>query len=163
MKRAFTLIEVLVVVAIVALGWLWVPSLFQSSATSTQGQFYQHLQLLQARACMEAQARQAPIALAIRADNRQLAVLVMQGQQINILAQVQIPLEVSFNQNLSSSGGNPGIFTIAGDDDGNLWRLWWWQPSGRPLQTGGVISFSSNGKLYSYSITNEGALIEASL
>ncbi len=157
MKRAFSLVELLVVLGIIALGWLWVPSLFQSFSGSSASHFTTHLPLMNARARMEALTRQRPVAFAINAAKTQMAV-ICQGDE-EPLVSAPIPPEAVFNEQASSVNGSPGVFfpVSTGSD---LWRAWWYTAQGQPLQQGGTLVFGLPGRTLSYQIADEGALIE---
>ena len=158
MKKAFTLVEVLCVLALIALGWLWVPGLFQSAATTPSTQFLTQFPLLHARARMEALTRQQPVAFALRSDGLQMAVLTSSSGNVTVLSQVSLSSNVVFNVALSSVAGNPGICTLLPDGD-RLWRVWWYTPAGAPLQSGGTLVFSLPGRVYRWQIATEGALL----
>lgn len=159
MKRAFTLVELLVVLGIMVLGWLWVPSLFQSSGAPPSSQFHTHLRLLNARARMEALVRQHPVSFAIRSDSRQMAVIAQPPGDPLQLAQAPIPAGVVFDVARSSVAGNPGIFAPL-STDGGLWRAWAYNAQGQPVQTGATLIFQINGADHTTHISDEGALLE---
>lgn len=158
-RRAFTLVEILVVLGIVALGWFWVPALFQTPSAAPTNQFLTHLRLLNARARMEALVRQRPVAFAVRADGRQMAVLAQTDGDAQKLTQANVPREVIFDPTRSSSAGNPGIFAPLSTDDA-LWRAWLYNAQGQPQTSGGTLVFQVFGTDKMFKIMDEGALVE---
>ena len=158
--RGFTLVEILVVLALIALGWAWVPSLFQSTATSSQGQFYHTVHQLPARSRMEALVRGRTVALGWRADNLLLAVLEVPspGADAKIIAQAPIPPEVIFNSSASRSGPTSGIFSILSDGT-HFYRTWSYAADGTALQNSGRLIFTVNSQPFSYNLAQQGALV----
>jgi hypothetical protein len=158
--RGFTLVEILVVLALIALGWMWVPSLFQSTVTRTQGQFYHTFHQLHARARMEALVRGRSVALGWRADNQRLAVLEvpLPGSDAKIIAQAPIPPEVIFNSSASRSGPTDGVFSILSDGT-HFYRVWSYNPDGTALQNTGRLIFTINSQPFSYTLAQQGGLV----
>lgn len=156
MKRAFSLVELLVVLGIIALGWLWVPSLFQSFSGSPVSQFETHFPLMLSRARIEALTRQQPVYFAINAGKTQIAVILPNAAQP--LVQAPIPPDVHFDEFRSSVAGNPGIFTIIPTDD-DLWRAWSFNAQGQPSQSGARLIFDIRGEEHTYTLADEGALL----
>jgi prepilin-type N-terminal cleavage/methylation domain-containing protein len=159
MNRAFTLIEILVVLAIAALGWLWLPSLLSSSVVQAPNLFKTQFEEISARARMEAIARGQNAALAINARGTQMAVIVMKDNDFEKVASLDIPASVVFDANNSSVNGNPGQLAIVSLSD-DYYRVWWYDKNGKPTQTGGLLTFAINGLQNKWSISDEGGLLQ---
>lgn len=158
-RRAFTLVELLVVLGIVALGWFWVPALFQTPSAAPTNQFLTHLRLLNARARMEALTRQRPVAFALRSDGQLMAVIASTAGDPVQLTQAALPSSIVLDATRSSSAGNPGIFAPLSTDDA-LWRAWWYNAQGQPQSPGGTLVFQVFGTDKTFKIMDEGALVE---
>jgi prepilin-type N-terminal cleavage/methylation domain-containing protein len=159
-RKGFTLIEILVVLGIIALGWLWVPSLLNPPNAQTSVRFEDTLTQITARARMEAIARQLNVGLAISADNTKMCVGYndTNGNFVKI-TQLAINPQVVFSISDSSVGGNPGVFTVISASDG-FWRVWWFDNEGRPITKGAVLAFLIGNTEKKWGLSDEGALLE---
>lgn len=157
-NKAFTLVEILVVLGIVALGWFWLPQMLTPSANRGPMRFEDILMEMSARTRMEAIARQTSVALAVDAPGKILAVGYAQNGDFSKISQVSVDGDVKFIVDKSSVAGQAGNFDLMSGEDG-FWRVWWFGESGQAKKSGGILTFECSGSEAKWLITDEGALL----
>ena len=138
----FSLVELMVVLALVAACWIWLAGQWKGSNTGLklEGDL---LEEMVARTRLEAITRQTEVKLGIRLmpSPTALAVAIWPSSADNPtrLTQVTLSSGVTLNSALSSAKGTVGVLSIESWGD-EIWAVWPSNAQGQPCYKGGIIT-----------------------
>ena len=162
--KAFTLVEIIVVLAIIALGWLWLPGLFSGTSTTVSHHFEDIAEQWVARARMEAITRGQAVSFGINAGNTQCALGIISGGEFQPFAQMNLPTGIVLDKTNSSIRGSAGVVDIINSSN-DFWVIWSFDIYGKPISKdgssaqNGTLVFQNSTGVTKWRISDEGALL----
>ncbi len=159
-QEAFTLVEFLAVLGIVALGWAYLASVLGAPSAAIAEDFESSFAQLHAKARLRAQTENEPVIFGLCTDGARMALGKTRDGVFVTQEEVKLGKGAAFVAAESSVNGTPNHFAFGSDADNNFWRLWTYEINGAPAQAGGILVFDVGTRRRSWKIAQEGALVE---